>query len=293
MHRAAPAVLLLVLIASVTRGQKTHIQFPEQFVVSTGTTLPFDTEPVAQSGAIYFDYPNGKLRIDSFWMANQRTLVVDVPRKRAYIQSNTECVTSKITGKLKRLAVPDAAVRDVDTFIVRGVKVAKFAVVDRTDEAELVEIDMYLRQNNFTVVGDDPKDVTTVSYWVPWRVTTERTDRKELAQTYGDGPNWRYFGERVSDEIVRADGGSQALATMTRDIPVTMDFYNFVPMVPDPSVFEVPPTCIEPPTETAEDDLDVFELQRMMTTLSFNNAEGRRLLDQQEEKRLAAKEGEL
>jgi hypothetical protein len=73
-------------------------------------------------------------------------------------------------------------------------------------------------------------------------------------------------------------GGSKALAKVVRDIPVTVDYFNFVPIRPDDSTFEAPGTCSETATDTFEHDVDVLETQRHLIDLSFNSAHGARLM---------------
>lgn len=276
---------LLVLVGHVMQAAAaedvSRPTLPDQFVVFTGTTMPFgDLEPVAQSGAIYYDRVNGKLRIENAWMGDQRAFLADTKRNRAYLINNGQCVTSIIKGTIDPVSVSKRAARDREINSVRGVDVNRYHEVIREEEG-LLHVDYYVRQSNFTVV--EKKVDTRIAFWVPWRVTSHRVLRQELiaSDSASQQPNWRFFGEAVSDAIVRYGSDGKALSRLTRDVTVTVDFYNFVPMAPDPSVFDVPEAlCQGPPTETFEEDIDLFEVQRQLIELSFNNEEGRRLMFQ-------------
>lgn len=270
------AALIAALAAADVALKRPHL--PDQFIVTTGTTMPFpDADPVAQSGAIYFDRRNGQMRIDTFWMGTQRSFIADTQRGRAHIISGGSCVTSYIKGKLVPVAVPAAAARDHDVNAVRGVNVDRYHHVVRDDD--LVHIDYFFRLSNFTVPGETGE---AADYWVPWRVTSRRVERQEMiAAPERPNPNWRFFGEPIDDAIVRFGGSSRALTKLTRGLTVTVDFFNFVPMAPDPNVFETPEAlCSDPPSATHKDDLELFQVQRQMTELSFNNEAGHRIMTQ-------------
>jgi hypothetical protein len=273
-------VLAALCVAALVSASASRPQLPNKFVVSIGTTLPFvDLDPVAQSGAIYFDRTTGQMRIDNFWLGAQRTFILDLQRQRAHIINEGTCITSIVKGKLLPVTIPEYAARDREVNTVRGVKVDHFHTVVKGDD--LLHIDYYFRKSNYTlgVATDDDGDL---SYWLPWRLTTRRVERQEMiAAPDRPNPNWRFFGEPITDEIVKYGPDGRALTRLMKDVIVTTDFYNFSPITPDPSVFEIPEAlCKEAPTATHEDDIDVFETQRHMTELSFNNEAGHRILGQ-------------
>jgi hypothetical protein len=281
----AASALLLFAFASImgVTAAPTRPTLPDQFIVSTGTTLPIpDLEPVAQSGTIYFDRPNGRMRVDAFWMGTTRTLLVDIARQRAHIINGASCTTSAVTGALLPVSVPEAATRDHDKHAVRGVEVDRFHHIVR-EERDLVHIEYLLRRSNVTVTAVSPELAESMPhYWTPWRITSRRAERREMIPAPDSpNPNWRFFGEDVSDAIVRYGGDGRAIARLVRDVTATVDFYNFVPMTPDPSVFEAPDAlCSGAPTAEHGEDFDLFTAQRHMMELSFNSEEGRRLMTQ-------------
>jgi hypothetical protein len=280
MHAATLLLAASLAALAAADGDRNAplLAFPDAFIVVTGTTVPFvDIDPVAQSGSIYFDLAARKVRIDSYWMGNQRSFIADLAAQRGYLVNNAACVTSKLTGQLRPMGVPRSAVADPDAAAVRGVRVDHYSAQQHADE-DMVEIDYFVRRTNFTAV--DAEHDTTISYNVPWRVSSRRSNRRQLTER-PTVPNWRFYGEKIHDEIVSVHGSSSALSRVIHDVAVTMDFYNFVPMRPDDSIFEPPAMCDKfAPTETFEHDVDVMEAHRNLMDLSFNNEEGRKLMDQ-------------
>ena len=70
-------------------------------------TIPFsDTDPISQSGQIFYDLNAKKMRIDHNWMGNRRSFIVDLEKKRGFLVTNANCVTSKISGDLLPMGVP-------------------------------------------------------------------------------------------------------------------------------------------------------------------------------------------
>lgn len=136
------------------------INFPPQFYVTTGTTIPFPgADPVAQSGAIYYDELNQRVRVDNFWLGNQRSFIVDMAAQQGYIVSNEQCTALRLTGGLKRYGVPDGAIRSLDSVAVRGVPVLHYSAVEREDTIQ--QVDFFVRPMNLSSVlfgADDADD---------------------------------------------------------------------------------------------------------------------------------------
>lgn len=264
--------------------------FPTEFMVSTGTTVPFaDIDPIAQSGAMYFDLGESRARIDNYWMGNQRSFIADLKRQRGYLLSNSACFVSTLTGSLLPFGVPMGSIRDSDAHLVRGVPVTRYTKSGRgaslSDEKSVYDVDFFIRKMNLSYVSVEDGSVKTTSYNIPWRLTSRRSHRKEIAgapQTETK-PNWRFFGEPIVDDaLIRYEASSHkdAISRALGDIPITVDFYNFVPMVPDANIFEPPATCVEPPVESFGHDVDLVEIERHLMDLSFTSDHGRRVMDE-------------
>jgi hypothetical protein len=270
------------------------LRFPAQFYVNIGTTIPIADDPVAQSGSMYVDLPAQMIRIDNFWHGNSRTFVADMTRQRGYVINNGECKVLRLTGRLRPYGVPQVCLRDDDLYLVRGVSVVRYSGVEHGDY--LQQVDYFVRNATIhpsPVVFDgssgDPgtapsnkessSSAASVPYILPWRILSRRSHRKELrAPPVKNVPNWRFFGEPM-DELVQMGEFSSALETMVDDVPITVDFYNFVPAAPDPHVFMPPTSCAEPPTEEFSHDVDIVVTQRLLVDLSFNTAHGRRVME--------------
>ena len=280
---------------------KNQPKFPPQFVVSTGTTIPFGAaiDPVAQSGTIYYDAINNRARVDNFWMGNTRSFIVNLEdgKERGYLVSNinggSSCKTLKLTGRLAPFAVPSLSVRHADPKAVRGVPVNHFTSVE-IDGVSTKQVDYYVKPMRGLPIDAEAEE--SELYYVPWRIETARiTGRRRIAPAPATNvPNWRFFGEGeegATDEKNPADGvgddnnnndeeptlSHALISRITEDAIFTVDFYNFVPITPDPSVFSPPATCSEPPSEEFDFDVDVQHTQRLLIDMSFNTQEGRRL----------------
>ena len=319
-------------------------QFPPQFIVSTGHTIPigqsgpFDRgniDPISQSGQVFFDVINKKLRIDNDWMGHRRSFIADLGMKRGYVLNDGACVTSVLTGDMVPFAVPASATREVDPSAVRSVFVEGWSNVERMatnprdplfttttvhrggapaadssssgtqqprktmdDESahrEYIETIFYVRNMTWVQLGD-PKTTTediAVEYTIPWRIHTQRTTRSEIAMAphhhwrNHERPNWRFFGEEEvegwGDELERKEPASgRQITRMLHDVRVTTDFFNFVPMVPDPSVFEPPAQCdVHTDAPTGGSFAQAVKMEEIMCSLievSFNNQRGIRLM---------------
>jgi hypothetical protein len=256
------------------------VRFPAQFYVNLGTTIPLHEDPVAQSGSMYVDLLAQMVRIDNFWHGNSRTFVADMNAQRGYVVNNGECKVLRLTGRLTPYGVPQHCLKDDDQYLVRGVSVARYSGVEHGDT--LQHVDYFIRNASMQSLsfGEGDGDHTTTTYYnVPWRILSRRSLRKELrAPPPKNVPNWRFFGEPM-DELVQMGEFSSALDSMVDNVPVTVDFYNFVPAAPDPHVFVPPATCAEPPTEEFSHDVDIVMTQRLLVDLSFNTAHGRRVME--------------
>jgi hypothetical protein len=287
--------------------------FPDSFVVATGTTIPFggEADPISQSGMIWFDRPSGRARIDHFWLGHRRSLLIDAPAQRGYLVTDATCVTTRMTGRLLPVGVPATAARDSERNLVRGVPVWHYAAVDSTSAgmgsdgssgSHLLHFDFYVRQQNWTAVAEDGTE-KSYSFYFPWRTQSRRSERRELAppplaapsSEESSRPNWRYWGERIHDELVvspadgtaSANGASSpslnALARLVENVVVTVDFFDFTPMTPDASVFTVSGLCQEAADDPVEGekfthDIDLHDAQQLLTELSFSNEAGRRVV---------------
>ena len=282
-------LLLAVVAAAAGAGAidaaPSPAPFPDAFVVATGTTIPFgdSIDPISQSGTIYFDKDAQKARIDHFWMGNRRSFIVDLANERGYLLTNAECVTSRIAGALLPMAVPASALRDAELQIVRHVPVTHYQAYDRTADAQrqhVTQLDYFVRQQNLTAVLDDGKE-TSVSYWTPWRSESRRSDRRELAAPPRARPNWMFWGEKIARDDQLVPNFESRVARVVRDVVVTVDYFDFTPMRPDPSVFDPPAQCDRNAfTHSFAHDVDIHEAQRHLTELSFNTEAGHRIVDE-------------
>lgn len=308
----AVTICCLISHAAATDGTsdegnipKNQPKFPPQFVVSTGTTIPFGAaiDPVAQSGTIYYDAINNRARVDNFWMGNTRSFIVNLEdgKERGYLVSNinggSSCKTLKLTGRLAPFAIPALSVRHADPKAVRGVPVNHFTSVE-IDGVSTKQVDYYVKPMRGLPIDAEAEE--SELYHVPWRIETARiTGRRRIAPAPATNvPNWRFFGEPDEAEKNPADGvdggnnndgagnnnedeeptlSHALISRITEDAIFTVDFYNFVPITPDPSVFLPPATCSEPHSEEFDFDVDVQHTQRLLIDMSFNTQEGRRL----------------
>lgn len=303
-----------------------NINFPPQFYVTTGTTIPFiGSDPVAQSGAIYYDEINQRVRVDNFWLGNQRSFVVDLGKERGYVLTNGQCSVLKLTGGLKRYGVPDGAIRSLDPVAVRGVPVLHYTAVEKEETIQLV--DFFVRPMNLSFVYD-PEDLATEdveegdekemaerkaaaaasdakmredegAFFVPWQIKSKRLRQRTIAPSGFTStnplPNWRFFGEPM-DELISADDAAEefgngptidgkyvprgAVEKLVEDVTVTVDFFNFVPSKPSPSIFAMPTLCADQsPRAEFNYNVNVHQAQRLLVDMTFNSKQGRKLMD--------------
>ena len=274
-------------------------KFPPQFIVSTGTTIPFGAsiDPVAQSGVIYYDAINNRARVDHFWMGSSRSFIVNLEdeKQRGYLVSNTNgeasCKTLRLTGRLAPFTIPALSVRHTDAKAVRGVPVDHYTAVE-IDGVSTKQVDYYIKSMRGLPI--DAEAEGSELYHVPWRIETARiTGRRRIAPAPATNvPNWRFFGEPEDDAQQRPGEDEQGgvlpgdepvlpsraiISRIAEDTVFTVDFFNFVPITPDPAVFVPPATCPDIPAEEFDFDVDVHQTQQLLIDMSFNTQEGRRL----------------
>ena len=273
--------------------------FPDTFYVSVGTTIPFaggSSDPVAQTGAIYVDGPGSRMRIDQFWMGSSRSFVADVKLKKGFVISNGECKSFVLRGgDLDGFGVPQGYVRDEKAATVRGVEVRRYFGVDRGEY--LQEVEYFVRNVTFVLPDSVPPPGGTESeqplerftITMPWRIRSQRTARLAIAAAPSTMPNWRVFGGPMMDELVRIDEPFSRAMEIVHRTPVTMDFYDFVPVTPDANVFAQPLDCpwigdssdswSDADSGNSEHDvLDIFSACRLLLDLSFDTAHGREVI---------------
>ncbi|KAG8343942.1 hypothetical protein ERJ75_000770800 [Trypanosoma vivax] len=268
--------------------------FPSNFYVNTGITIPFPLYgAVSQSGFIYSSNSSGQLRIDNFFMGNRLTFLADIGLRRGYViedgagssykAARSSCRSFKMGGGVVAFGVPERFVKHAEPTLVRGVEVVHYSGFDRDRSGPLQEVHYFVR--NMTV-RPLPKSQATRGgsvFTLPWRVQTKRSGRalREVAGAPTTLPNWRYFGGPFLDEVAVLVGSYAAhLERLMWDTSVTVDFYNFVPEAPDPSVFAVPANCEEVNAQSAGGDVDISLAQRLLVDLSFYTTEGRQLLQE-------------
>ncbi|RNF14188.1 uncharacterized protein Tco025E_05939 [Trypanosoma conorhini] len=294
MHSALLLVFILLAYASAVGA--VLVPFPPSFVVTTGTTIPFlFSTPVAQSGAIYVSNQTRQLRIDNFFLGNQYSFVVDAARRRGFLLEiyapgsyaasyegkSSFCRTFKMAGGVASFGVPDEFLKHAEPSLVRGVEVARYTGYDRDSTGPLQQVDYYIRNMSFKLPGEGKAGVEEFVFTIPWRVQTQRQQQalKELTGAPATLPNWRYFGGPFFDELVMPEEPFDThLRRLMEDTVVTVDFYNFVPIAPDPSVFTVPSDCQEVDAETASSKVDISLAQRLLVDLSFYSKAGRHTL---------------
>jgi hypothetical protein len=93
----------------------------------------------------------------------------------------------------------------------------------------------------------------------------------------------------MMDELVRIDEPFSRAMEIVHRTPVTMDFYDFVPVTPDANVFAQPLDCpwigdssdswSDADSGNSEHDvLDIFSACRLLLDLSFDTAHGREVI---------------
>lgn len=263
-------VAAVILVVCVTAEPP---QFPAQFFVTTGITIPLNRgDPVAQSGAVYVDEVEQRMRVDNFWMTSSRSFIADGKSRRAYFIQDGVCITTAIHGVLK-MGVPQYAAKDPDGISIRGVPVAHFTSIQGVGES-FVYVDYFVRQMNYS--APQPQ-------WVPWRTLTRRSTVRHLPSTHdADHRDWRFYGEPFYDELVHYEGPHDALVAAVESITVTTDFYNFVAMKPDPSVFTVPSFCSPdvPDSFTTMHGVNVMDTHQLLVDMSFRSEQGVNVLEE-------------
>nr|CCC93193.1 unnamed protein product [Trypanosoma congolense IL3000] len=261
------------------------LPFPPSFYVTTGTTIPFtSSSPVAQAGSIYVSNESSRMRVDNFFMGFQYSFVVDGKNGRGFVfESNVASSSGGAGGEngasacrvfaLRRgfegPGVPDEFVKHAELSLVRGVKVWHFTGYSRSGAGPLQEVDYFVR------------NVSTQA--VPWRVQMRRQRQapKELTGSPVTLPNWRYFGGLFFDEVAMPRKPfDDHLERLMQDTTVTVDFYNFVPVEPDPSVFAVPAHCEESSVKFSSSDVDISLAQRFLVDFSLYAPIGQEMLQE-------------
>lgn len=294
------------------------VKFPENFIVTTGTTIPLtEGEPISQSGTVFLSLAEKKMRVDNRWMGKQRSFIVDMKKQRGFLFTNEasggnfHCVASKIKGgDLMPFAVPRYAEKISDSSNSRNDPSASvrhisthghFRMFEHDAESvnsKLLQHDFYVRQHNLTHMMPDGTEVA-LSYYYPLRIETRAADRKEIAPPPREKPNWRFFGSDLSEEdaVVNKKAAtttaSSSSATNEKGVVrksdvqqlvhesiITIDFFDFVPIQPDPSIFDPPAQCNSDFTNGEFDhDVDPFEVQRHLTELSLATAAGDQVVE--------------
>ncbi|KAH9601762.1 hypothetical protein LSM04_007168 [Trypanosoma melophagium] len=289
---------LLLLLAYAFVAGAVLVPFPPSFYVTIGTTIPFPSStPVAQSGSIYVSNRTKQLRIDNFFLGSQYSFIADGIQRRGYVIENhapgsfgeqnegkrSFCRTFKMAGDVSTFGVPDEFVRHAEVNLVRGVEVVGYTGYDRDSTGPLQQVDYYVRNVTFRLPGNVKGTSKEVVFTIPWRVQTRRQQNalKELTDSPVTVPNWRYFGGPFFDEVVMPDKPfTTELQRLMGDTTVTVDFYNFVPITPDPSVFSVPSDCEEAAAEPTTSNMDITLAQRLLVDLSFYTTAGRQVLEE-------------
>ncbi|EKG07517.1 hypothetical protein TCSYLVIO_001351 [Trypanosoma cruzi] len=289
-------LFFIVLFVYASAVGAVLVPFPPSFFVTTGTTIPFPlATPVAQSGAIYVSNKTKQLRIDNFFLGSQYSFIADGERRRGYVLEShapgsfgasyegkgSFCRTFKMTGDVTSFGVPDEFLKHAEGNLVRGVEVTRYTGYDRDSTGPLQQVDYYVRNMTFKLPGEKKGTVEEFVFTIPWRVQTQRQQKalKELTGAPVTVPNWRYFGGPFFDEVITPDEPFVThLQRLMEDTIVTVDFYNFVPIAPDPSVFKVPSDCEEVDAGTASSNVDISLAQRLLVDLSFYTTAGRQTL---------------
>mmetsp|Transcript_26920 Transcript_26920/g.31088 ORF Transcript_26920/g.31088 Transcript_26920/m.31088 type:complete len:328 (-) Transcript_26920:148-1131(-) len=263
-------------------------QLPDQFYATTGTTIPFTTmEPVSQSGAMYVDAPKRKMRVDTFWQGDSRSIVVDGDAGRCFVlesRNGGACRVLPMTFSHDTPffhAIPDTFISDSEKVRVRGVPVTRYSGVEQGEY--LQEVSFYVRNTSIpvNVVNDSHLDGSTDTLFHDvmelWRIETRRSHRREITPPpYPDDamPNWRFFGQPLNELVALDEVHTTALEGIDMDVPVTVDFFNFVARAPDASVFQMPSHCQQTDdtksATTMQHDAKAFSPQRMLVDLSFH-----------------------
>lgn len=289
---AASVLLVCLTFATVHAADSSPVQLPDQFYVSTGTTIPFTTmEPVTQSGAMYVDAPRRKMRVDTFWQDQSRSIIVDGEAGHCFVLESKNGGTCRVLDmRFPRNtpffhSIPSHFIPDAESFRVRGVPVRLYSGAEQAEY--LQEVNFYVRNMSVAsdVVDDDHLDgnVRTIVTEVPilWRIETRRSHRREIVPPTPDNiPNWRFFGQPLNELVPLEEPHSTALETLDTDVPVTVDFFNFVPKAPDHNVFVMPSHCHKAPPRFNDDgsetsamhhDARAFSPQRVLIDLSFHS----------------------
>jgi hypothetical protein len=287
VHSLCPLVVVAAAIFLLA-GASPLVALPDQFYVTLGTTIPFQgADPVAQTGGMYVDGVHRRFRVDTFWMESSRSIVVDHEQGVCFVLHNHDCKMMRIAKAhgpragqpASLLGVPEGFTVHPELYNVRGAAVRRYSGVERGDY--LQQVDYYIR--NMTFVNpriipehpDDERQATQVP--VLWRIETQRSRRRELRAPPAAETNWRFFGQPLNELVPLDEPMSSAVEQVIADVPITVDFFNFVPMQPDPNVFLMPTTCEQLPEELQR-DVDIFSAQRLLVDLSFHSAHGQAVM---------------
>ncbi len=182
-------------------------------------------------------------------------------------------------GATSLLGVPEGFTVHPDMYNVRGAAVRRYSGVERGEY--LQQVDYYIRNITFVnprIVPEHEGDpAPTAQVPILWRIETQRSRRRELRAPPVKETNWRFFGQPLNELVPLNEPISSAVEQVIADVPITVDFFNFVPMQPDPNVFLMPTTC-EQLSEELDRDVDVFSAQRLLVDLSFHSAHGQAVM---------------
>ena len=258
------------------------VRFPDQFRASVGTTIPLlDTEPIAQSGAIYYDAIHNRFRVDSFWMNTSHSIIANFATGDYSVLSNGLCRrvrTKKMShgATMPPFGVPDGFMRHADSFAVRGVPTYRFSGVERGEY--LMQVNYYIRNMTVAVETIDAEGVSHNELKIPslWRIQSQRSRRRELRAPTATSPNWRWFGQPMNELTVPDEPYMKSVDLLVENVPITMDFFDFVPTMPDPQLFILPRNCDLVNEEGHDDgqDVNIFAAQRLLVDLSFFSRQG-------------------
>lgn len=274
---------ILCLFVFVTYSGATLVTFPLQFRATVGTTIPLlNGEPIAQSGAIFYDALNNRFRVDSFWMNTSHSIIANFASGDYSVLNNGQCRRVKTahvpqSTSMPKFGVPDGFMRHAELYAVRGVPTTRFSGVERGEY--LLQVDYFVRNMTMATQTVDREGTTRDTLQVPslWRMQSQRSRRKELRGPDGASPNWRWFGQPMNELVVAEESYMNVVDRMVENVPITMDFFDFVPVMPDPNLF-VPPTSCEIVSDDAHDDtkpdFHVFAAQRLLVDLSFFTPQG-------------------
>eukprot|EP01006_Ploeotia_vitrea_P060477 TRINITY_DN75982_c0_g1_i1.p1 TRINITY_DN75982_c0_g1~~TRINITY_DN75982_c0_g1_i1.p1 ORF type:complete len:296 (-),score=34.94 TRINITY_DN75982_c0_g1_i1:168-1055(-) len=268
-------VLLLLCNQHTTLCEEEHF-FPQQFSVVVGTTVAqTNFDAIAQSGTIYFDYAQQRMRVDNWFLESRHTFLALYNQKKVYFINNGHCKFSAISeGELLPYSLPTGSVKHSEPQMVRGGLVNHFEAAVPTEEM-LQKVDFYVKSINTTTGRPRTTSQTTTTPTrgiinIPWRTTYERSRRPELSGTPVRN------GDEAGDVSFSPFGSAVAGPDIVRQ--VISDYYNFNPTPPDDDIFIPPPICDQAAHDIFKgmDETDqVFSTQKRLVDLSLFEGERR------------------